>query len=186
MCAHLTFGRLERFAFAVLLMAVSVSAVSAQTPAQPQPDLQSALVPGRTVWITDTTGREGKMQVVSVSDDAVTLTANGSMRRLGLAEVRRVRARQSDSVLEGALIGAGAAIASGYLLCRAMESGDVCRNDAGPLFRMGAVGAAIGIGVDALIRGRKTIYQAPHGAARLDAVPIVGFGAAGVRLSVSF
>ena len=53
-----------------------------------------------------------------------------------------VAVRESDSLLNGALIGTGAAVASGLLLCTMMEPWENCRDDYGPMARIGAIGAA--------------------------------------------
>jgi hypothetical protein len=66
-----------------------------------------------------------------------------------------------------------------------MEPWENCRDDVGPMARIGALGAGIGIAVDALIRGRKTIYES-QGSTRLHAAPIVGRGTAGLQVSLSF
>src|SRR5687768_14716436 len=95
-----------------------------------------------------------------------------------------VPARQSDSLLNGALIGAGAGVASHLLVCRTMEPWQVCRNDFGPMLTFGALGAGIGMGIDALIR--KTVYQSVRGATQIHAAPLVGRRAKGLRLSVAF
>jgi hypothetical protein len=94
-----------------------------------------------------------------------------------------VAVRHSDSVLNGALIGAGVAIASGLFVCRTMEPWRNCVDDVGPMLRIGAIGAAIGIGVDALIR--KTIYETASGS-RLDAAPLVARRGGGLQLSLKF
>lgn len=57
---------------------------------------------------------------------------------------------------------------------------------AGPILRIGAIGAGAGIAVDALIRGWKTIDLASSGSTRLRAAPIVARRAAGVRVSLAF
>ena len=64
----------------------------------------------------------------------------------------RTTARRNDSLWNGALIGAGTAVAGSLLLCRSMEPWEVCRDDVGAMVTSAAIGAAIGIGVDALIR----------------------------------
>ena len=92
--------------------------------------------------------------------------------------------RQSDSLLNGALIGAGTAVASGLVFCTLMEPWDNCRDDVGPMIKIGAIGAVIGMGIDALIR--KKIYQSASGDTQIDAAPIIGRRAKGVRLSVRF
>jgi hypothetical protein len=115
-----------------------------------------------TAWITEAGAREVKTRIVAVSPDALTIAVGETTRRVRLDDVVRVRARRSDSVLNGALIGAGAAVATGLYMCQLMEPWENCRDDVGPMVRIGAVGAGIGIGIDALIRGRKTIYVAPN------------------------
>jgi hypothetical protein len=175
---------MKRIAVLFVLSALTGSAVSAQTSQTAAPDFRGTLTPGKTVWITDSAGREEKTQILSVSGDSITTSAGNDIRLVQTADVKRITARHSDSVLNGALIGAGVGIASGLLLCRLTEPWEIC-NNAGPLLRTGALGAGIGIGIDALIRGRKTVYAAPD-SARLHAAPIVGRRAGGLQLSLSF
>ena len=66
-----------------------------------------------------------------------------------------------------------------------MEPWENCRDDVGPMLRVGGIGAGIGIAVDALIRRRTTVYEA-QGTARLHAAPVVGPRAAGVQVSLNF
>jgi hypothetical protein len=175
--------RLKRLALFLLFSVSTGSVVSAQ-PRQGSGSPANALIPGTTVWITDFNGLEERARVVGLDGDIVTTTAGGETRRRRTTDIMRIKARRSDSLVNGALIGAGAAIASGLLLCRAMEPWDVC-NDAGPIVRFGAFGAGIGIGIDALIRGRRTVYEA-RGSSRLDFAPLLGRGAGGVQVSVRF
>lgn len=93
--------------------------------------------------------------------------------------------RKSDSLINGALIGAGVAVASGLFICTRMEPWEVCRGNVGSILKLGAVGAGIGAGVDALIRGRATIYQSENGTT-LHATPLIGRDANGIRLAVTF
>ena len=92
--------------------------------------------------------------------------------------------RESDSLLNGALIGAGAGVASGLFLCTLTEPWRNCRDDFGPMAKIGAIGAGIGMGVDALIR--KRIYRSASGAGEVHVAPILGRRAKGVWLSVRF
>lgn len=177
---------LKRIAVLILFSAWTGSAVSAQTPQGATPNLDTTLIPGMTVWITDSGGREEKTRIVGVSGDTVTAIAGDEIRRLRTTDVTRVRVRHSDPVINGALIGAGAAVASGLFLCSLMEPWENCRDDVGPMVRIGALGAGIGIGIDALIRGRRTIYEAAPGSTRLHAAPIIGRRTGGLQLSLSF
>ena len=177
---------LKRIALLILFAASAGSAVSAQTRDGAPVNLETALTPGTTVWITDLAGREDKTRIVEVSGNIVTTAAGADVRRLRATDIRRVDVRHSDSLLNGALIGAGVAVAAGLALCRSMEPWENCRDDFGPMLGIGAVGAGVGIGIDALIRGRKTIYEAASGSTRLRAAPIVARHAAGLRVSLSF
>ena len=177
---------LNYFALLLLFILATGSELSAQTAAVTHPTLEGVVSPGMTVWITESNGGERKARIISVAGDVITASADGSTRSFQIGEVSRIRARHFDSVLNGALIGAGAAVASGLLLCTAMEPWENCRDDVGPMFLIGGIGAGIGIGVDALIHGRKTIYEAPRASARVRAVPIIGRHGAGFNLSFSF
>lgn len=177
---------LKRIVLFLLFSAGTGSAVSAQTPRGAHSDLENTLIPGMTVWITDTGGREEQTRIVGVSGGIVTATRGGEIRRLRTADVMRVRVRHSDSLINGALIGAGAAVASGLLLCRLTEPWENCRDDVGPMVRIGAIGAGAGIAIDALFRGRRTIYEAADWPARLHVAPIIAPHAGGLQVSVTF
>ena len=184
MCAFRTSTRLMRVVLVAAYALWCPAPLSAQS-ADTEPNRFPRLSPGATVWITDSVGREQKVELVEVAGDVVTAGAGDNIRRLRTTEIVRVRVRQSDSVLNGALIGAGVAVASGLGLCRTTEPWSNCRDDYGPMLRIGAIGAAIGIGIDALIRGRKTVYEAP-GAPQVRAAPIAGTRGVGLQLSVLF
>ena len=177
---------LKRIALLVLLSGSAASAAAAQTPRDTESNLGATLNPGMTVWLTDSTGREEKTRILGVTGDTVTTTAGGDIRRVPMNDVMRVRVRHSDPVINGALIGAGAAVASGLFLCGLTETFENCRDDVGPMLRIGAIGAGVGVGIDALFRGRRTIYEAAQGSMRLHAAPLIGGGAAGLRVSLSF
>ena len=95
----------------------------------------------------------------------------------------RIDRRRNDSVLNGAIIGAAAGVGTGIALCLAMEPWETCNNP-GPLARFGALGAAIGIGVDALIRPRETIFMPPG--THVSVAPVVGRATKGLRVAVRF
>jgi hypothetical protein len=94
------------------------------------------------------------------------------------------RQRKNDSLWNGALIGAGVAIGTGLFLCTRTEPWENCRDDAGPMLRIGALGAGIGIVIDALIRDRKTSIA--DAGARLNIAPVVSRRTKGVQMSFSF
>jgi hypothetical protein len=162
------------------------SAVSAQTTQGARPSVDTILNPGMAVWITDASGREEKTRIVDVSGTLVTTEAGGDTRRLQTTDVRRVRVSQSDSVVNGALIGAGAGVASGLFVCRLTEPWEVCRNNIGPMIGWGAIGAGAGLAIDAVIRERKTIYEAAPRGVRLYAAPVIASGTRGLQIAFRF
>jgi hypothetical protein len=177
---------LRRGALLILISVIPGGSVFARTADQGPPDLSTTLTPGATAWITEFAGAEQKLRIVGVADGIVTAAEGGDVRRVRTIDVMRVRVRHSDPVLNGALIGAGAAVASGLFLCTLTEPWENCRDDAGPMLKIGAIGAGIGIGLDALIRGRTTIYEAARGSTRLHVAPIAARRATGVQMSLAF
>ena len=168
----------------ILSSATTAVAASAQTRAA-RLELGSLLTPGMTVWITDSNGRQQTARIVGISGEVVTTSADGSVRRLAADDIRRVEVRQSDSLLNGALIGAGAAVVSGLFLCTRTEPWENCRDDVGAMLRIGAIGAGAGIAMDALIRGRRTIYESDRRAS-LHLAPVLGRDVRALQLSVRF
>lgn len=177
--------RVRRISLFLLFILLSSATTRAQPGGTARLDLGTLLTPGMTVWITDSNGREQRVRIVGVSSDMVTTSADGVSRRLTANDIRRVEVSHSDSLLNGALIGAGAAIASGLFLCTRSEPWENCRDDAGPMLRIGAIGAGAGIGIDALVRGRRTIYGADGGAS-VQVAPILGRDVRALQLSVHF
>jgi hypothetical protein len=172
---------------AIILSVASMTApAAAQSPAEVEPGLAAALTPGTTVWITDAAGVEQKMRIVGLSGEAITATVDDTTRRIRTAEVKRVRARHSDSIINGALIGGGVAVVTGLGMCSLTEPWENCRDDIGPMVRIAALGAAIGIAIDGLIQGRKTLYEVPRGATLVEVAPLVTRRSAGVRMALRF
>ena len=95
-----------------------------------------------------------------------------------------VEVRQSDSLLNGALIGAGVGVASGLGFCTLMEPWENCRDDFGSMAKVGAIGAGIGIAIDALIQ--KKVYQTTSGGVEVRTGALVRRRAKGLHLSVRF
>jgi len=112
------------------------------------------------------------------------IVTTGSVASAQTPQASGTIVRQSDSLLNGALIGAGVGVASGLFLCTRTEPWRNCRDDVGPMIKIGAIGAGIGIGIDALIR--KKVYQSASGATEVHAAPIIGRRAKGLQLSVAF
>ena len=98
--------------------------------------------------------------------------------------------RRDDSLKNGAIIGAVAGTAyfvTAAALLRDSDGGDVIVPTAvagGVLFA--GLGAAAGVGIDALISRREVIYQKPVGRKILNVSPLVGHGRGGVAVTLTF
>jgi hypothetical protein len=98
--------------------------------------------------------------------------------------------RHGDSLKNGAIIGAVAATAFyvtvGALL-RDSDGGEVIVSSAiagGVLFA--GMGAAAGLGIDALITRRQVIYQKSPGGNSVSVSPLLGHGRRGAAITVKF
>src|SRR3954469_20652100 len=93
----------KRLVVLILLFALAGAGASAQTSEAPQSSLQAILVPDTTVWIVDSAGREEKRRVVSVSADLEPADGADGLRSFRTTEIRQVRVRRFDSVINGAV-----------------------------------------------------------------------------------
>ena len=137
------------------------------------------------------TGREAEGRIGKLSRDELTLVTKAGARQLGERDVARIRQRRSDSLQNGAIIGAAAG--AGYGL--AMLAFVATMNDGGGPIPIGVVtgmvvftgmGAAAGAGIDALIKRRQVIYEKPGGARQVRISPLFLYGRRGVAVSVKF
>jgi hypothetical protein len=69
-------------------------------------------------------------------------------------------------------------------LCTRTEPWENCRDDVGPIIRIGAPGAGIGMAVDALIRKRRPSAPAVSSPLDVYAAPMVDRDGNGVRLTL--
>ena len=175
--------------FVLALLCLSASAM-AQEPVRDFTQLNTRLKPGDTVWVTDAAGREVKGRIVDLAPGGVTVKSDVS-RTYGPADVNLIHERRPDSLKNGALIGLG--IGGGLVLglCLAGEASEGdgwCALAAGIY---GGAGAAIGVGIDALIPGKKIVaYRAPGSSgapsARVSFAPVITPRARGVAVLFSF
>jgi hypothetical protein len=185
----------------MVLLALGRGSVQAQTVAHSFEELRSKLKPGDTVYVTDDSGRERRAQILDFSPSSLILSVDGARRDLSEENVKRIRQRLPDPLWSGAVIGAAVAMAPLIVYCsQASESGETCGDQlfvAGGcdelclglgLVPLGAIGAAAGMGIDALVRGRKTIYEALGGTSprALRVSPVFSSRARGVLVSMSF
>jgi hypothetical protein len=184
-----------RFLTAAVILATALTAMpalaAAQEPVRDFNELNTRLKPGDTIWITDAQGREVKGKIVDVAPGVLTLKADRS-KAYTSGDVNLIRTRRPDSLGSGALIGfaAGSSVGIACYIDTAGES-EMAGWCTGYLLVFGALGAGLGVGIDALIPGRKTVvFRAPGStgaaSARLTIAPIVTPRAKGVAVGLRF
>ena len=152
-------------------------------------ELQLKVKPGDSIYVTEGTAPEQGATIVEVSASTLVVSMGGRQQNLSEQAVTRIRQRLPDPLWNGAAIGAGVYL--GVIALAAGAAGGFEDCDAGCWAVNGAlaagIGAAIGVGIDALVKGRKTIYQSDSkGARRVVIRPFVGADARGAALSVAW
>ena len=182
---HLTMGSVL-----FLLLCGGAIRAEAQGVASTFDQLAVLVQPGAKITVTDVTGRETKGRIWKVSRDALILGTSDGPRQLGEVDVASISQRRDDSWKNGAIIGAVAATAFyvtvGTLLSDS-DGGDVIVSSAiagGVLFA--GMGAAAGLGIDALITRREVIYKKAPGKSRVNVSPLLGHGRRGAAITVRF
>ena len=174
-----------------LLLCVGATRVHAQGVASSFNQLAVLVKPGDTISIVDTTGREAAGQIGKLSRDGLILLTEAGPRQLDERDVVRIRQRRSDSLQNGAIIGAAAGVGYGLAVLAILAS----TSDGGGPIPIGVVtgmavftglGAAAGAGIDALITRRQLIYEKPGGVGQISISPLFLDGRRGVVVSVKF
>jgi hypothetical protein len=174
-----------------LLLCAGAARVEAQGVASSFDQLTVLVKPGDKVTVVDVTGRETSGRIGTLSRDALILVTPAGPRQLGEVEVATISQRRGDSLKNGAIIGAVAG--TGYFLTavaifsRVSDGGDMIVPAAVVSGLMCAgLGAGIGVGIDALILRRQTIFQKTAGGSRISASPVFGRGRRGAAVTVEF
>jgi hypothetical protein len=182
---HLTIG----IAVSVLLCA-GVTRAEAQRVASSFDQLSVLVKPGDKITVVDAAGRETRGRIGTLSRDALILVTSAGPRQLGEVDVSTISQRRGDSLKNGAIIGAVAGTAYFVTMAAILsdsDGGDVIIHTAvagGVVFA--GMGAAVGVGIDALIARRRVIYQKPAGRGRVSVSPVFGHGRRGAVVTVKF
>lgn len=149
---------------AILAATLAPSVVCAQGTAQSWPGLDTAGL--STVYVLDDAGIEVSGKLLRLNPDSLVVLVDGVEHRLDAVRVKRIEKR-GDSLRNGALIGAVVGAAMGLLVagmsdCPGTDPGGSCPGSRAAAFLLSTgVYAAIGTGIDALVVGRTTLYEAP-------------------------
>lgn len=174
------FGRRLAFALFVLLLPWPARA---QAVAQNFDELRLKIKAGDAIYVMDETGRERRGHVLDLSPSVLRMSFDGQPSEVSESATLRIRQRRPDPLWTGAIIGAGVGVALGAL--PAMIDGCSYETScAAPAFILGGIGLGIGVGIDAMIQGRKTIYERPAGrTVRIS--PMVSPGRAGIHVVIA-
>jgi hypothetical protein len=177
-------------ALAAACVLLAPARAAAQEPVRDFSQLNTRLAPGDTIWVTDAQGREVKGRIAALGADVITLEGRG-LRTFASPDVTTITVRRGDSLGNGALIGLAVGGLGTGLACLATAEGQDKEWCALVAVVYAGIGSAIGVGIDALIPGRKLVaYRAPGIAgkppARLSIGPVITPRAKGVALSFAF
>lgn len=174
-----------------LLLCAGGTRVEAQEVASSFEQLAVLVKPGDKISVIDVTGRETRGRVGKLSSDLLILDTSAGLRQLGEVDVAAITQRRSDSLKNGAIIGAAAgAVYFAVILAILTETSDgggpiVPAAIVGGVLTMG-MGAAAGAGIDALISRRQVIYQNSTRRSRVSVSPMFGNGRRGAAVTVKF
>lgn len=158
-------------AFVALAVLIAAPATS-QTVAASFEELRFKVKAGDTVYLTTESGTsEQRARILDLSASSLAVSIDGVRRDLVESNVTRIRQRLPDSKVNGAVIGFLAVAAFSTSMAKALESPvGACSVGcfAVNVLYGGGLGALMGLGIDALIQGRKDIFQRGASRSSLD------------------
>ena len=171
----------------VLMLLLCGGAAEAQEPARTWPGLDPSNL--STIYVLDNNGVTTSGRLLRFEPDAVVMLVDGADWRIESKRVRRIE-RQGDSLRNGAVTGAVVGGILGGLSaavtdCPGSGSGCPAYRILGPLLSA-AFYSAVGTGIDALVRGRTTLYVAADPSTSAGASLLSGHSRLGSGVQVSF
>jgi len=174
---------------------VLVTAPSAAVAQDAGPPIAQLVKAGQKIVVVDDDGQEIEGRVDSVSSDSLALRSGGKPIALSLDRIVRID-RPRDGLGNGALIGMGTTVSLSMIGLAVNQStceGRYHRECSTPPFWVvlwaagssAALGAGIGVGIDAMIHGDRAIYRRGAGI-RTAIAPTIARGVRGAAISVSW
>jgi hypothetical protein len=150
--------------------------------------LQMLVRPGDVITVIDDNGTKLRGRLTGLSSSSLQLDTGNGPRTFEQSKVQTIRQRRGDSLANGAWagLGIGMAIPAIALILLRDECYCTAAEVAAVIGAYGGLGAGIGVGVDALIRGTKTIYSAPAAPNRVFLTPLLTRGGSGMSVTVRF
>jgi hypothetical protein len=169
-----------------LLTGTTAATVEAQGIANSFAELRLLVRAGDKITIRDDAGAETAGRILSLSPSSLALLVDGERRNLKEGDVATILQRRQDPLRNGALWGFGTATGL-FALTLASVRCEGCGGVAvaGGLI-YGSLGAAVGVGIDAIIVGPKIVYEKAPAAARFRLFPVLDGRRQGVALHFTF
>jgi len=172
--------------FLATLLAVTATSAHAQPAvAQSFEQLQVLVAVGNGVQLTDSAGDRTRGHIVAISADRLIVDVGGKKTTFLERDVAEITRRGGDPLNNGAwwgfAVGSGVGAAGYAAWC---ATAPCSASDAWIIPVYGALGAGIGVGFDALIRGQRAVYRAPT--RRLTTSVMVTPRRTGVGVSIAF
>lgn len=153
-----------------LILAVLPTLATAQ-PVTSFSELPQRLNVGDTVTVDRVDGTHTRGHLVRMTPGGLVVKTATDDIALASDQVRRITSC-CDSLRNGALIGLAAGAVLGVAASRSIAENTPSYGwDLLAAGLLGGVGAGLGVGLDALIRTHKTVYQAPRVSARVSVAP---------------
>ena len=127
--------------------------------------LQLLVKPGDKIDVTGTDGITTKGKIESLTPSTLRITTKSGIRDFSQKEAFEIKQKRGDPLGNGAVIGAVSGGTFAALVIGVSCASEGCDGDggliAGAIALYTGFGAAIGVGIDALIPHRYTIYKQP-------------------------
>ena len=176
---------MRHFICAVAAVALSVASAEAQDVAGTFDQLRVLVKPGDTVSITDSAGLRVRGRLTDISPTSLGVDVSGKRREFLQLDIDRIARKGDDSLANGALIGLAIGAGLGAAVLGTVDDGPGAGWVAFASVLYGGIGAGIGVGVDALVRGERVIFAAPRrSASAVDISPILGHRRKGLAVSL--
>jgi hypothetical protein len=151
--------------------------------------LQVFVEPGDTISVREASGDEFSARISDLTSTELVVMVDGRRRAFQPDDVIRIRQRRGDSLANGTWLGFGIGAGLGVVAVATDDSGFMDSAGFAVLAAAvyGGIGAGIGVGVDALIRHRRVIYDhQPGGAPGVAIIPLLGVKSAGAMIALRF
>jgi hypothetical protein len=160
-----------RIAALLSMMLAGAAEVRAQAAAGARDAVERRTRIGDRLTIDARDGSATEGRLVSVTADALVLDSAGRKQSFTYGDIDRIRRRRNGIVL-GAIIGTGAGVALGLppKMLGDVEGG----NGTAALLTVTAIGAGVGIALDAVLSLNRTVYRRSSRDVTFDVAPRTG------------